>query len=192
MEHGERTRRMPGWALCIWPGFARLWLDADIRGLFWAILFGGLLQVALVTNLVWPEIVSSQTRWLVVGSLAAIWIYSFVCTYRRLPFLLGDQHATDLDALFRQAQTEYLRRNWDQAERLLRHVLDVNDTDVDARLLFVTLLRRSGREREGLDQLQEMTRFAASDKWRFEIARENGFLRRTLEINDSKRSSKAA
>ena len=79
------------------------------------------------------------------------------------------------DTLFIQAQTEYLKGEFTQAELLLSQRLQTEPRDAEARLLLVSLYRRSERHDKARHQLANLQRLDASRAWKFEIAREQQF-----------------
>jgi cytochrome c-type biogenesis protein CcmH/NrfG len=80
--------------------------------------------------------------------------------------------------LFIQAQAEYLKGHWFEAETLLGQLLENQDSDVDAQLMLATLYRRTGRIEDGRRKLQELERMDGANKWVLEMAREREMLDR--------------
>ncbi len=155
-----------------------MWFEGKLWALGLAVLFTGQLHVALVTTFVWPELVTPQLEvlaWLAVG---CVWFACAAKSYRKPPYLRRGEQTGLTDALFREAQTEYLRGNWYQAEALLERVLADDVSDVDARLMLASLYRRVGRRRESREQLRVLGRAASSQKWELEIRRELEYLNR--------------
>ena len=106
--------------------------------------------------------------------------------------LLGDRHDRRLHSLFQEAQTEYLKGNWQEAEDLLRRLLRRNSADVNAHLMLATLFRRTRRLEECQAQLRRMERFEASLKWQPEIDREQYLLRRCASEMESNEPDQAS
>jgi tetratricopeptide (TPR) repeat protein len=76
------------------------------------------------------------------------------------------------DVLFIRAQQEYLRGDWDEAERLLRRCLQIWPRDIEARLLLATMLRHSRRLFDASEELAHLIKFDESINWISEIRRE--------------------
>jgi hypothetical protein len=116
-------------------------------------------------------------------------MFSAIRSYRGEAWLpardIGTNRAEDRGVdrgLFIQAQGEYLRGNWSQAEAILKQSLQFSRQDVEARLLLATLLRRAKRLDEARLQLDQTQRFDECGKWNWEIQRERQ-LQRRLESN---------
>jgi len=92
--------------------------------------------------------------------------------------MLGRQPDKASEDLFIQAQTEYLKGHWCEAESLLRKL--VNEAqDVDAHLSLAALYRQTNRCDEARSVLRMLERFDGAEKWRFEIERERLLLERS-------------
>jgi thioredoxin-like negative regulator of GroEL len=157
-----------------WPGLEALWQQGDLRGLLWAFSFATAVNLALVSTLVWPqwlEAPQAQGLWILT---AAIWaIATYLQRRQAIPAADPTPVASDRDdALFIQAQTEYLKGNYDEAQWLLRQRLAVVPRDAEARLLLATAYRRSGQSANAREQLTTLQRFDQSAPWAEEIDRE--------------------
>lgn len=178
---------------CIWPGLTRLWLLGDWSGLLVATLFAIGLNIALLASFVWPFAIPAgllAAGWLL---LIGFWGISVLRSLRTLS-LTGDSSVSlgasssagmpasdaavgsDDQGLFLQAQGEYLRGHWYEAESHLKKLLRRSGKDVDARLMLATLYRRTQRVDDAEHQLQTLQRMPGSDKWRCEIAHEHHLL----------------
>ncbi|MGC4007132.1 MAG: hypothetical protein QM811_29995 [Pirellulales bacterium] len=73
---------------------------------------------------------------------------------------------------FTQAQTEYLRGNWFEAEALVREMLERDPSDVEAHVLWIALLRRIDHVDEALDCVRHVRTLTGSGRWALELARE--------------------
>ncbi len=170
--------------LCCWPGLARLWLRGEWSSFFAAISFSVLLNLALVSSFVWPLLLSRSVAAIVWLAVVAMWTVSAVRSYRLLApeanEVTGetghDTAVENADTLFIQAQTEYLKGDWKQAENLLFERLESHARDVEARLLLAAVLRRTGRLEKAAEQLNRLGRFDAAAAWEFEIHRERQFI----------------
>jgi tetratricopeptide (TPR) repeat protein len=163
--------------ICLWPGLPRLWIRGDWSALAISIAFGVVLNLVLVSSFIWPELLPGSLvtgGWVLVG---LVWIGSALHGIRSLPHLreppgVGEQ------GLFIQAQAEYLKGHWFEAETLLRQLLRHCSRDVDALLMLATLYRRTRRYDEAARQLDRLDRLDEAAKWRWEIERERDLLKR--------------
>ena len=184
--------RYPGRILCLWPGLPQLWLQGQVSALVVAVAFSGLLQGMMLTSFIWSEWVPSGVRtagWL---TLLGGWLFALGVSWRRLPYLAGERHRDCADALFREAQTEYLRGNWYQAQSLLEQVLRQNAGDVDAGLMLASLYRHVRRVEEARQQLRRLGQFELSEKWKLEIQREFEQLDRLESKSDATSEDRAS
>lgn len=160
--------RLLGW----WPGWTSLWYRGELYGLLVAILFGTLLDIALLATLVWPEWLA---RWLVWSLWIGILIAASITFFRTL---WGGAHPTVAspepsdEALLALAQTDYLRGEYLEAEVSLHRILSSGREDIEAALLLASVLRRTGRSRQAGECLDRLERFDRAAVWRDEIARE--------------------
>ncbi|MCA9125258.1 MAG: hypothetical protein H6822_01795 [Planctomycetaceae bacterium] len=171
--------------ICLWPGLPRLWIRGDWAALATAVAFGAALNLVLVSSFVWPELLPPSFTligWLILGTT---WLAAAFQAYRSLP-LLREPPRVDDRGLFIQAQAEYLRGHWFEAETLLRQLLRYCSRDVDVLLMLATLYRRTKRYDEAAKQLDRLDRLDEAFKWRWEIVQERDTLRRlTTAMNGS-------
>ena len=164
--------------MCCWPGLSRLWLRGHWSALLVAIGFGVLLNLALVSTFLWPNSLGATFPMVVWPTLCLVWVVSCWVTIRTLPDVMavGRQSRENTektgDTLFNQAQREYLRGNWIDAEKLLARRLELEPRDMESRLLLATLLRHSRRLARARSELDSMQKFDESINWKFEIRRE--------------------
>lgn len=168
-----------GWRLlCLWPGLARLWLRGDFYALGLAVFYSILLNLALVSSLIWPAYLGSQFLLVAWPFLAAVWLVSAWISWRGMPqwLQIGHQIAAPgelrIDTLFNQAQREYLRCNWAEARELLERRLRVRPRDVESRLLLASIFRRVGRFQQAHDELKVLEGIDEARQWSLELARE--------------------
>jgi hypothetical protein len=166
--------RLALWIACLWPGLPQAWRLGSLRGLGLAIAFAAVLNTALVCSLVWP-------RWpiasLPAGSTAAIgwvwvlglWIVGLNWSRRSWPELCPPKVGADpqIDNWFREAQHEYLKGHWIEAESLLTRLLARQPADVEARLLLASIQRRSSHREQARRTLTELQPIAG--RWQWEI-----------------------
>lgn len=189
----------------LYPGLATLWLRGSGRGLAAAAAFCCLLNFALITTFVWPQLLSrSLAPWVVpvAAWVSVLWFWMVAArstarflsqeAARQIP---PDEHANHLLV---QAQTEYLKGHLSQAESLLQELVARFPGDCEGRLLLATLCRRIGRASDARKHLAELLELPQAHAWRMEIETEQRELTRTTkEFKDSTdsirtHSSKAA
>lgn len=173
---------------CFWPGLPRLWWQGDGMALLGALGFAAVVNLGLVSSLVWS---ASLPTWLLVAgwfALGAIWLGYAVHGWRLIPVLRGADAGPAGESLFVRAQAEYLNRHWLEAEELLHELLTEREQDAEARLMLATLYRHTGRTAEAADCLRRLERMDAGQRWRVEIARE----RRLLETEGTPTETETA
>src|SRR5688572_5793578 len=95
------------WCTVLWPGLAGLWLRGSWSGLMAACGFALLLNLALLSTVVWIELLHPAVRFGAWVAVSAAWLIAAAISARRLLGANGDESA-EVD-LFIAAQTEYLR-----------------------------------------------------------------------------------
>ncbi len=178
--------RQPNFWKCCWPGLLSLWQKGDVRGLLGAVAFSVLLNLAMLSTMVWPQLLGSKIPQGLCLVVAAIWIGSTWYQVRsvRLSETTSRETADNDDALFIQAQTEYLKGNWEEAEWLLRQRLATSHRDIEARLMLATLYRHQGHRQLAQEQLQILKRFDQAADWVAEIDCETAWLESESVSND--------
>ncbi len=174
--------------ICLWPGLPRLWIRGDWAALAIAVAFGVALNLVLVSSFVWTELLPpsfNRIGWLILGT---VWLASVFQAYRSLPHLREPPRVDDR-GLFIQAQAEYLKGHWFEAETLLRQLLRHCSRDVDVLLMLATLYRRTKRYDEAATQLDRLDRLDEACKWRTEIAQERDTLKQLAESTTKKDDS---
>lgn len=173
----DRRAKQPRlrWVL-FWPGLSRLWIDGNVWGLAAAIGFSVLLNMCLVSLLIWPAWIPSGLQrllWLLAG---IGWLSGFVDSLRHV-WRRASMSAEDpqLD-LFLAARGEYLRGEWAKTEEYLREILSETPRDVESRLMLATLMRHQGRPDEAREHLRNLQRMEGATQWNMEIQREWHFL----------------
>ena len=176
--------------ICLWPGLAGLWLKGRWIGLSQALAFAVLLNASLAASFLWPERISFTQFSIVWLAVFAVWCVGFWRNLRQLPELLAPSSAAEsVIDLYPEAQAEYLKGHWFEAEALLSRQLRSSPEDVECRLLLATLLRRTDRVDEAARHLRRLEQCETSKRWEFEIDQERALLARQTEIpptNESK------
>ena len=169
--------RWARWITLVWPGLTQLWFSGTLWGLAVGCGFAWLVNLAVVSTFVWTELIGPWSRIGVWGLLVLVWAGSLSLSFRQLRLRDPAEIRAKAEDLFRRAQGEYLSGNWVGAEQLLAEILQIDRRDVDAQMLLVSLLRRTGQLAEAADQMRRLGAMEGSEKWQSEIERE----RKTLE-----------
>ncbi len=90
-----------------------------------------------------------------------------------------------------EAQDEYLRGNWFEAEALALRVLERDPNDIAAGLLLVGVLRATQRYDAALTRLHQLELLDAAAAWWFEIGRERQRIEQAREAGASRGESEA-
>ena len=186
------------WAACLWPGLPQLWFRGAWSGLIVATGFAVVVNGLLAATFVWTAWLDPQLRTVSWIGLGAVWLLALVAARwglgvdwavgrrwsklrRRAGLPDGYCEGMSSDELFREAQTQYLRGNYLQAETMLCHLADRPEGDVDAQLMLVTLCRHTGRLEEASARLRRLELLEDAGKWQEEIQGEWASLRRVQE-----------
>ena len=182
MTSSSARTSSPSYALsatAIWPGLARLWLRGELGGLLTAVAFGLLLNFALITTFVWPQLVSRQVPPWAVPAMAWIAVVWFWGAGLRAGGQVAAKVARDgvpLDAestaALQQAQLDYLKGHLLEAETGLNSLLARTPGDVCAWLLLASVQRRTRRLEEARQSLARLAELPGSVIWAEEVQRE--------------------
>ncbi len=165
---------------CGWPGLPKLWLRGHWSGLLPAVAFAVLLNTTIVGSFIWPELLARRLVVLCWTLVGASWCLSVVLGYRQW-LALQNNAAPSHEDLFLQAQAEYLRGHWFEAEARLRQLLLGDPRDADAHLMLATLFRHTRRYEQAERQLLLLERLDGAEKWSLEIDQERQQLKRLEE-----------
>jgi hypothetical protein len=136
--------------------------------------FGLALQFALLRTFApaaLPDLLSGANLGVVWTGVLGLWIAGAWLGYRELsprPVAADPK----LDQYFREAQTEFLKGHWIEAEALLVRLLSQEPGDVEGRLLLASVLRRTRRLGEAQRTLAELGRCERAGRWAWEIENE--------------------
>jgi hypothetical protein len=177
------------WIACLWPGFAGAWVRGRWSGLAAAFGFGLVLNLALLTTFGGLSLPALGHAW---AMPAVAW--GFVLGFWALGAYLGRFPALSPcnDQLLAEAQTQYLRGHWIEAESLLGSMLSKHPEDAEARLLLASLLRRTGRHGEAKRMLSELIHDESAARWRWEIQSEMSCVAGNHEQQSSRTERRAA
>lgn len=153
-----------------WPGFMNLWYRGEIYSLAISFLFATIFNIAILATLFWPE-------WLAVWVVRSLWLllafsacWSFTVSFFSKSSVQASLPSVECDSLFTEAQIEYLKGQYFEAEATLHRILATGTEDVEAALLLASVLRRTGRFRQALDCLERLERLDNARYWTQEIA----------------------
>ena len=178
----------------LWPGLPRLWWQGSFAGLAVATAFAALLNFLLLSTFIWSEPTAEIYLYSGWGLVATFWVVAAAKA------ISDDRRSTQTpselpdEALFLDAQTEYLRGHWFKAEQLLQGILESYPTDAESRLLLATLYRHTDRPELAKRQLQVLERGEGFAKWRMEIDQEKLLLKEVADNDpaDEVNSAEAA
>jgi len=173
---------------CLWPGLAALWLRGRWSGLVTAALFSVVLNFALIATFAdstspLPPVATPVTAWVLV---LGFWVTGVWLGRREFSGRLPERAAADpqLDDWFREAQTQYLKGHWIEAETLLGRLLSQQPEDIEAGLLMAAVQRRTRRLAEARTTLTHLARHDGAARWTWEIHTERARITTTDEQQD--------
>lgn len=164
------------WITCLWPGLSELWVRGRWTGLVWALGFTLLLNAALVSKGVWPELGNVWVRSGLWYFVLGFWLINAGWMGFRIASGSWDAIDATIDQLYQSAQTAYLKGQWYQSEAVLLRLLRREPDDAEALLLLATLKRHTKQFDEAHGTLEKLERLDASRRWWFEIHREKQLL----------------
>jgi predicted Zn-dependent protease len=71
--------------------------------------------------------------------------------------------------LFAEAQAEYLKGNWYDAEKTIQQLIAVRPRDVEAHLLLAAIMRHAHRRDDAVSTLDKLEQFDGASRWCWEI-----------------------
>jgi hypothetical protein len=154
---------------CLWPGLARVWWAGELRALFFAVLFGLLLNLSAIFT-AFPEIGVAEP-YLIAGWVAALswWGAAIHSSLAELPFLLGMAAKLSKASDLANAQAAYLKRDFVATESIIGKILTDKPSDPSMRLLLAATYRQTGRIAEARGLLSSLQSEPAALAWQFEI-----------------------
>lgn len=166
-----------------WPGTLAAWRYGDLRSLWIAVLFGGLLSIAWIGTTIWPMWLSSWRLtflWWVVGVGGVLSLL-----HNTARGLLRAERPSEgcPNASLQQAQAFYLQANYYEAEHVIAGYCRPHAMDAEAALLMAGILRRTGRFSQAVGLLDELSLLDCGLPWLEEIERE-----RALSVRQKVRS----
>ncbi|MCY3004877.1 MAG: hypothetical protein NTV29_02750 [Planctomycetota bacterium] len=172
------------WAMVLWPGLVFAWQAGSLRALLICLGFVFALQAAWIGTFIWPGLLTGWESRLLWCSLAALVIGSIL--YQTYCAARDGQARLSLcsDRVLQEAQSEYLRGNYFEAEELLTPYVSQGEWDVEAALCLASIYRRTGRLEAAAVVLQTIESLERGGLWAAEIAQEY------RKMKDSKRNKR--
>jgi hypothetical protein len=165
------------WATRMWPGLPRIWSLGSWSGLAQAVGFALVVNLAVLGSFYWVELLPSGLLTLVWLAIGVFWVGSAI--FSSIPSAFSSPPKPDCESetdSFSEATEHYLRGNWYEAQRVLGDLLRQNPRDMEAGLMWATVLRHAGRIDEAGEQLDRLELFEGHHKWGMEICRERELL----------------
>jgi hypothetical protein len=189
--------RLPLWIAGLWPGLARAWTLRRWEGLALAVGFGAALSAALIATFVWRRwpAADAMTATVAWGLVVGLWVLGIAWLREDWRTLRGGRQVAaspEADALLREAQHQYMKGHWLEAETLAMKLTHLNPTDVEARLLLASVQRRSQQWNEARRGLIELRKEAGAALWLLEIDSELRQIEESQTQTTPNRRAKAA
>jgi len=177
------------WIASLWPGFTRAWVFGKWEGVLLAGLFAAALNTALLTTFGPRETVHNTaligSAWVLVLGFWSVGIWWRAQDLSRMR--ITNQNTTNRnDSLLLEAQQNYLKGHWIEAESIVVQMLAQDSADIEAWLLLASVQRRTLRSAEAQRTLTELQSHPAASKWQLEIESE------LAQLSDTSSLPKAA
>lgn len=157
------------WWLALWPGLAPLWIEGAWSGLGLAVSFAALVNLVLVTTVVYGELVTPPVRGVAWVAVTGFWVASMLAALRWRGRRRPGRQEQDL---FPRGLSEYLQGNWLETEMICQRLLERDPADAEACLLLASAQRRSGRLAAAQQTLLGLARQPQAARWLPEIQHE--------------------
>jgi hypothetical protein len=154
-----------------------------------AVAFAALVNVALLSGVVWTEfeLFIPAGRTIIWLAIVVIWVGSALFSIewdRRHPDQPSPEPSQAAQDTYAEVVEHYLQQNWYETERLVAQLLRRNVRDVDARLMLASVLRHTHRFDEAAGQLDRLGRIEGSQKWDREMRRERTLLAQAVAATE--------
>lgn len=169
----DETMRFSPTLSCLWPGLPALWYRGDLLACVVAILFAMSLNFLLIASWHWPLWFSPmliRSLWFVAGF---VWLAGCVHSMIYWNSITSKVYFDADKDVFPDAQVEYLKGNWFEAEGILHQVLARNSRDVEAALLMVSVLRHTHRYTQAIAWIERLRLLESASRWRQELDSES-------------------
>lgn len=177
---------------CFWPGLAQAWWRGSWAGLCAAVCFGWSLCVLLIATFIWPDWFYHWVVSLSWFAMLTFWLVTSIRSHWQFGQLQADAGPVAGDGRFAQAQVEYLRGNWFEAESLLLAILTDTPRDAEAHLLLAGVHRQTRRWSAAFRRLDQLELLDTAARWGFEIRRERQLIERRRREYAAAQSAEAS
>lgn len=162
--------------LKLWPGLEYLALHGSFRAWLTAMFYAVFASAVICTVLLWENLLSPNSQTLLLILFAFAWVLGLIVSHRfEKAFqesVREHQKAAVAQDILPLAQTEFLRSNFFEAERLLRERLTKFPEDVPTRFFLISVLKKQLRRDEALEQLAILENTETLGLWRLDLQRE--------------------
>ena len=138
-----------------------------------ALLYGLTLDMTLLVNFYWSELLSAGMPKVSFFGLAAVWVVlTFLASSYGKKYAACDRPPVPEKDTFPEAQLHYLQGNWFEAECCLAMQLKKNPRDVEAMLMLATIYRHNQRFDEAANLLRSLDLLEGALRWKHELRSE--------------------
>ncbi|MCR5163187.1 MAG: hypothetical protein K6C40_04120 [Thermoguttaceae bacterium] len=167
--------------LKLWPGLDYLVRHGSFRAWLGAMFYAFFAMVVLCVTLVWDDMMPLKSQKVLLVLFAFSWLLGIFVSHQFEKAFQESQKQRSKDStandILPLAQTEFLRQNFYEAEKLLRERLLKFPEDVPARFLLVSVLRHQKRVNDAREQLAILEQNPALGLWGLELFQEKEILR---------------
>jgi hypothetical protein len=130
------------------PGAGLIVLRREWLGLALSVLFGVLSQLSIFGALIVPADIPRWVTWLSGAGALSTWALAQWLVRERVHFVSSPGLERELRTLCGRAREAIARKDWADANRVLRVATDLDDEDVEPILLWAELTTATGRVAE--------------------------------------------
>ncbi|MBE6427543.1 MAG: hypothetical protein E7028_02985 [Planctomycetaceae bacterium] len=162
--------------LKLWPGLEYLARHGSFRAWLAAMFYAIFAMAVICVTLLWDSILPPFSQKLLLFLFTGTWILGLVVSSRFEKAFQEAQKQHQREAVAQDtlplAQTEYLRQNFFEAERLLRERLTKFPEDVPARFFLISVLKKQKRKAEALEQIAILEKNPKLGFWGLDLPHE--------------------
>ena len=166
--------------LKLWPGLDYLVRHGSFRAWLGAMFYAFFAMVVLCVTLVWDDMMPAKSQKVFLALFAVSWLLGILVSHRFEKAFQESQKQRSKDSTANDtlalAQTEFLRQNFYEAEKLLRERLLKFPEDVPARFFLVSVLRRQKRVNDAREQLAILEQNPNLGLWVLDLFRDKEIL----------------
>ena len=161
-------------ATVIFPGTGHLLLRRYLKGSVLAALFAASLDVFLISVFL-PHAAGWPLTLVGLGIMAGTWLYGLADIRTLLKLIRSKDFQKRKDDMLKSAQVAWLKSEYDEAERLLRAILLLDERDVEAWVLLGKVLKSCGRDEDARKSFRSALNLDGGRAWRWELMTELGY-----------------